>query len=87
MTDEQINLPPLPVAYNVMGDPLHNNFHAGHMKDYARAAVLADRAAHDKDAERLDWLDKQCSENPRTFVACLPGALRAAIDAAMEKDK
>jgi hypothetical protein len=45
MTDEQINLPPLPVAYNVMGDPLHNNFHAGHMKVYAHAAVLADRAA------------------------------------------
>lgn len=34
-----------------------------------------------EDTKRLDWLDKQCSSgNGRTFVACLPGTLRAAID-------
>jgi len=34
------------------------------------------------DAERLDWLDKEISGGEPKRIACLPGCLRAVIDAA-----
>lgn len=40
-----------------------------------------------RDAERLDWLDVQCSENNGRHILCLPGGLRAAIDAAIAAEK
>lgn len=42
-------------------------------------------AALRQDAERLDWLDSECSADSsgRVFMACLPGKLRNAIDAAI----
>ena len=39
-----------------------------------------------KDAARIDWLDKVCSDGNGRHLCCLPGGLRAAIDAAMKGD-
>lgn len=54
------------------------------MHEHGGAEAPADVA---RDAERLDWLDVQCSENNGRHILCLPGGLRAAIDAAIERDK
>ena len=65
---EQINLPPLPEPFDndryidtSKGETWNTGaelvrvdlFDAQQMGDYARAAILADRAARDKDAERV----------------------------------
>ena len=38
-----------------------------------------------RDAERLDWLDAQCSEGNGRHICCLPGGLRSAVDAARKR--
>ena len=61
--------------------------HAVEMQEALRAALaeaLKERDALKLDAERLDWLDTQCSEGNGRHLACLPGGLRQAIDAAMK---
>ena len=49
-----------------------------------RAELLARVEAAERDAGRLDFLDKECSDVSRNgrHIYCLPGGLRAAIDAA-----
>lgn len=59
----------------------------GPMLDAVEAAILAKLADKLNDAERMDWLDAECSEGNGRHIACLPGGLRAAIDAMKEQTK
>lgn len=49
--------------------------------DDAMLAAAPQPSEDARDAARLDWLDKQCSEGNGRHICCLPGGLRAAIDA------
>jgi hypothetical protein len=85
MTDEQFNLPPLPDHYNGI---LNAKFYTGaQMIDYARAAVLADRAARAAASAEVERLRALLREARRitALVAC--GDLNARIDAELQGKK
>lgn len=76
--------PHVTAAMKAMFDAAHAISTLTAERDALRAEVEALR----DDARRMDWLDAEISGDPGgRRIMCLPGGLRAAIDAASQKEQ